>query len=258
MAELFQSEPILKVQEFQGEFSMDAHSDIFFRLMTERNYEAELVDFCKKYLNAERDVIDIGANIGFYTVMFAKRINSNRKVLSIEPINNAIRLLKLNIKANNVIEKVEVFEGVASDKAGILTIKTIKNKEEFSTLGSMKHPSVINEPYETEEVMSSTIDELIFSKALIPGFIKIDVEGSEYLVIKGACRVLKEFRPILLSELSDYLLKENGSSSREVIEMIKKHDYDVFDPIDGTNDVGWKKFGDIVCFPKEMGIKFEP
>jgi FkbM family methyltransferase len=256
ISELIEDDPIMQVSEFQGKFLVNKRSDLFFRLITEYNYEPELAWLCNKYIDTGRDAIDIGANIGFYTVLFAKCLDNGRRVLSIEPVRNALQFLYRNIELNGVISKVDVFEGAASNINGLAKIKTIKGKEEYSCLGSMKHPSVIGEIYEKEDVVTTTIDKLVIEKSLDPGFIKIDVEGAEYNVLKGTSWVLKEYRPIILSELSDFLLKENGSSAKEVIDFIRNHEYDIYDPLSSSTDVGWKKFGDIICFPKELGIKF--
>ena len=251
--ELLCEDPVISIKEFNGIFAIDIRSDLFSRVLIDKNYEPTLVKYCLKYLDENRDVIDVGANIGFFTVMFAKTIK-NKKVLSIEPTKNALKRLYRNIELNNVMEHVDIFEGVASNKKGVIEIKTIKGKEEYSTLGEMKHPSISKESYTTEKVTSITIDELVNQKSLDPGFIKVDVEGAEHLVFGGAQKVLEEKRPIILSELSNYLLNKNGSSSKEVINLIKKHGYDVFDPVDLSIEPGTKDFGDILCFPKEMGI----
>jgi len=249
--------PALYVPEFEGVFSMSARSDIFFRIVSEGSYESEFACLCKKYIDRAKDAIDIGANIGFYTILFAKTIENKRKVLSIEPTRNALRHLYSNIKENCVSEKVIVYEGAASDRTGFLEIKTIKDKEEYSTLGLAFHPSVKTTGYEKEVIRTSTIDDLVGNLNIEPGFIKIDVEGAEYLVIKGARNVIKEFRPVILSEFSDYLLKGNRTSAKELIDLIESLDYQIYDPLTGSKKIVRERFGDIICFPKESKIRIK-
>lgn len=247
-------DPIIRVDEFSGMFNVDIQSDLFFRLIQKNEYEPELVKLCLKYIDKNKDIIDIGANIGFFTVLFAKNIEKG-SVLSIEPTKRTLERLYKNIKLNNVTNKVDVFEGVVTNANGTVEIKTIKGKEEFSSLGKMEHPSVANEQWTIETVKGITLDELVNLKSLNPGFIKIDVEGVEHLVFDGAQDVLNEYRPIILSELSDFLLKKNGSSAKEVINLIESCGYDIFDPIDPSSTPCIKDFGDIICFPKEMKVK---
>jgi len=248
-------DPLLRVDEFEGVFAVDCHSDLLYRMIIDKCYEPQLVEFCKKYMDPHRDVIDVGANIGFYTVMFAKNIVSPRKVLAIEPARNALRRLRRNIAVNGVKERIEVFEGVVSNKSGSVGLKTIGGKEEYSSIGAMTHPSIEQEEWTLEEVVSTTIDDLVLKKSINPGFLKVDVEGVEHLVFQGAERVLADDRPIILSELSDFLLRSNGSSAKEVIELLQAHEYDLFDPAGPSVQAGDKDFGDILCFPKEMNVR---
>jgi FkbM family methyltransferase len=257
LGEMIIGDPVIRIDEFSGEFAVDSHSDLFSRIVIYKHYEPQLVKLCMRYFDATRDVIDVGANIGLYTVMFAKHL-SRTKVLAIEPTRNAIRRLRRNIEMNGVGDNVEVFEGVASDRNGLVEIKTIRGKEEYSSLGEMNHPSIANEEWVLEAVQSATLDDLVEDKAFDPGFLKVDVEGVENLVFKGAENVLKDKRPIILSELSDFLLRKNGSSAEEVIDRIKAHEYDVVDPVNPSIQLRAKDFGDILCFPKEMKAKAGP
>lgn len=245
------NDPIIKASMFEGVFSVDKRSALFQQMIRNKNYEPILVDQCLDYLEPERDIIDVGANIGFFTVLFAKKIRNNKKVLAIEPSKYVIKRLYENIELNRVKEAVIVFEGVASNCLGKMELKTIKGREEFSTLGEMAHPLISKEQYKLESVNSSTIDALVEKFSLDPGFIKIDVEGVENLVIAGAQTTLSSKRPVILSELSDFLLKKNGSSAYEVIRMIEKQEYSVVDPISPALRAGSKEFGDILCIPRE-------
>lgn len=249
-------DPIIWVKEFNGKFYVDITGDLFFRLVTEKEYEPKLVKLCLKYIDKDKDIIDIGANIGFFTVLFANTVKKG-KVLSVEPTKKALSRLNKNIELNNVKDKVDIFEGVASNNNENIEIKIIEGKEEYSSIGNITHPSVVNQQWKTEKVKSIRLDELVHEKSLNPGFIKIDVEGAEHLVFQGAQKVLKTHRPIILSELNDYLLKKNGSSSKAVIDFITSCDYDIYDPINPSINPGQMDFGDIVCFPKELKIKFK-
>lgn len=246
-------DPVIKVDEFQGRFAIDTNSDLFFRCIVNGQYEPELVEICKKHLNRNKDVIDVGANIGFFSVLFAKLISKDNKVLAIEPTSRALERLKGNLITNEINEKVIIFNGVASNSDAPVAINTIIGKEEYSSIGAMAHPSISeNKDYISEEVQSQTIDQLIKVHSLNPGFIKVDVEGAEHLVFSGMPECLNTYRPIILSELSNYLLKKNGSSSKEIIDFFEKNNYTVTDPISPNVSAGSKEFGDILCIPNEL------
>jgi len=257
LCDLLIEDPVISIDEFRGSFAVDCRSDLFKRLLLTKQYEPELIKYCLKFLDKKRDAIDVGANVGFYTVLFAKKLNG-KKVLSIEPTVNALQHLYRNIKLNNIESNVIVFEGAASNRNRIAEIRTIDGKEEYSTLGEWKHPSISKERYTLQKVKLKTVDELVAQYSLDPGFMKVDVEGMEHFVFEGSKRILENNRPVILSELSDYLLKENGSSSKEIINLIKSYEYDVYglNPQITSNLLLVDDFNNILCIPKEVTIKF--
>jgi FkbM family methyltransferase len=249
LGNLLAEDPVINVSEFQGQFVVDCRSELFKRLVTKNKYEPELANYCLKYLDRHRDAIDVGANIGFFTVLMAKNLDSG-KVLAIEPTPNALARLERNIELNSVGDRTIVFAGVASNVVGEIEIKIVEGNEEFATLGAMNHPSVSDRQYIIQKVKAITIDELVKQHLLNPGFLKVDVEGLEPLIFDGARDVLDKHRPIIISELSSYLLKQNGFSSSDVIDLIKKYNYDIVDPINPDIPPGDRDFGDILCLPK--------
>lgn len=180
LSELLLNEPIIKAEEFLGCFLVDSKSDLFRRLVRQKNYEPILVKLTLKYLDKNRDAIDVGANVGFYTNLFAKSLN-NRKVLAIEPTENSLKRLFRNIEINKIKEKVIVFKGAVLDYIGRGEIKTLNGKEEYSTIGAWQHPAIQNKSFISSEIKVSTVDSLVNSYNLEPGYMKIDVEGMEHL-----------------------------------------------------------------------------
>jgi FkbM family methyltransferase len=236
------------VAEFQGEFQLGVRSDLFKRIISEGAYERDLARVCLSHLEKDQDVIDVGANIGFYTVLFAKNIG-HRRVLSVEPTDEALRRLRNNIERNGISDKVVIFEGIAWDQEGAAEIKVVPNREEYSSIGEMRHPAVEGQEYSIKTVRGATLDYLVEHHSLNPGFIKIDVEGAEHRVLKGARNVLKKYKPIILSELADPLLRKNGSSSKAVLAELERNGYRVVDPIEPTVPPGCKEYSDILCIP---------
>ena len=169
--------------------------------------------------------------------------------------NKLLRRLDTNIAINDVSERVIVVRGVVSNSAGEVTIHTIPGREEYSSLGDMSHPAIADAQISKLSVQSSTVDLLVETHGLNPGFIKIDVEGCEHLVLAGALRTLASFRPVVLSELSDSLLRKNGSSGASVVDTFIRAGYAVFDPLDPrSRSVGSKPLGDLLAVPSELGM----
>ena len=248
LAKLLVEDPVLEVDEFQGRFAMSAKSDLFRRIVMYGHYEPKLTRRCLELLNPQRDVIDVGANIGFHSVLLAKYLTSGR-LLAIEPTTSALSRLHRNLEMNGVQDKVTVFEGVASNAPGTVEIKTFAGKEEYSSIGVLEHPAIVGTSFLVEHVKASTVDDLVEKYRLAPGFMKVDVEGAEHLVFGGARHTLETHRPVVVSELSDYLLRKNGSSAMAVVQMFESLNYEVVDPLYPSVKPGSRKFGDIVCLP---------
>ncbi len=247
LSDLLVDDVVMRVDEFGGVFSISGRSSLFQRLIMHNSYEPELVNIVKLLIDKQRDVIDVGANIGFYTVMFNNLIDADRRVLAIEPTSKALQRLRKNLLLNQVGGKVLIFEGGVSDTQGLLEIKTVVGKEEYSTLGAMNHPSIFTQKFVTEPVQVSTLDILVDKYSLDPGFIKIDVEGMEPLVIKGMKNVLQNYRPIVLLEWDELMLKSNGFAPFEIITWLEKYKYKVFDPLAPS----YPPKGNLLCLPVE-------
>jgi FkbM family methyltransferase len=253
LAALLVSDPVIRVEEFNGIFRVDPRSDLFRRLIVEGVYEPTLVHAFVRYLDPRKDFIDVGANVGFYTVLLAQLL-PGAKVLAIEPTNKAYERLEDNVRMNHVQGNVILFKGVASDAVGTREIKVVPGREEYSSLGKMCHPKVSHAEYVVEPVVSSTIDELVDTYSLNPGLLKVDVEGCEHHVFQGAKATLSSKRPVVLSELSDTMLRQNGSSSQEIVSFITSLNYKIYDPLAPKLLPGARDFGDIICVPAEAVI----
>lgn len=186
-------------------------------------------------------------------MLFGKRLEGKNRVLSVEPTPNAIARLRRNIELNEVCSVVIVYEGAVSDHSGTTGINLVLGKEEYSSLGQMMHLGPAGESCTTASVACTTVDQLTEKHSLDPGFVKIDVEGMEHAVLGGMQNVLKRNRPVILSELSDPLLRSNGSSAAEVIEFISEQGYHVFDPIDASRVPG-RGSGNILCLPTDRRV----
>ncbi len=228
---------IIRIDSFNGVFEMSFKSHIMKRLLQFREYESWLAVLARRVVDPSKDVIDVGANVGLFTVLSADLINNDRTVLAIEPVESALGYLKANILRNKKEDKVKVYEGVASDKVGHYEMNVIPGMEEYSSLGDLVHPEIGDNTSMKNRVNGETIDNLVERYSLAPGFIKIDAEGAEHLVFRGASETLKNHQPVILSELSDNLLNTQGDTSADIFQYLMRLSYSLFnvdslDPID--------------------------
>lgn len=239
---------LAEVNEFKGKFYISPRSALFQRLALYNSYEPDLTRIVKQILDPHKDIIDVGANIGFYTVLFQKVINKDKKVLAIEPASKALKRLYQNLTINQSNENVIVFEGGVSDTVGKLELKTINGREEYSTLGSVIHPASHETSFVTEMIDISTVDLLVKKYSLAPGFVKIDVEGMEPRVLQGMQETIRTHRPIILMEWDEFLLIQNKFIPRDIIQWLEEFDYKLLDPV----YPGFPPENNMICIPAEV------
>lgn len=241
---------LIQVDEHNGEFAISPRSDLTRRILRDGFFEPEIAEIFYRHIDPERDVIDIGANVGFFTVGAAKRLTTGR-VLSVEPTAGAFDRLSRNITHNNVADKVILFNGLLSDVEGNFELNSIVGMEEYSSMGNLTHPSIAELESVKYRVLAARLDELVNRHNLTPALIKIDVEGAEHLVFAGAVETLKQHRPFVISELSDPLLRNLGGSAVGVVKFFENLNYRVFDLKDQKAKPGQRPFSDIICIPAE-------
>jgi len=223
---------VVRVPSLNGSFEIDCRSHILHRILIHGDYEPEVASLVRKTLDPGRDAIDIGANVGVFSVLLSRLVSPPGRVLAIEPTPGALKYLHRNLERNDCNHNVIVFEGAASGSSGKLALKVISGKEEYSSLGNLVHPSVRDSQYELIDVESATVDELVERSLLRPGFIKIDTEGAELDVLLGSERTLSTHRPVVLCESwDDELLARAGGSPGAIADLFRRHGYRVSHPI---------------------------
>ena len=171
---------------------------------------------------------DIGANIGLYSIYAAAKFK-DIEIISFEPSTSNTRTLSRNISINNLESKISIFPLALSDKENIISYF---NETKFSEGGSISNFNS-NIDYRGEIVkenqiknkynlFGTSIDNLILNKILkVPNYIKIDVDGIEHFILKGAENLLKnqnlkelsiEMNPAYLKqiELINRFMEENN------------------------------------------------
>ena len=185
-------------------------------------------------------VLDIGANIGVHSVIMSQEVG-NGSVFAFEAQRIIFNMLAGNIALNS-LSNVFCCHNAVSDAQEPIDIPKFDYGKPLS-FGSVEFGGEqkefigqLSSVGECEKVMCVVIDDVNFSQI---DFIKIDVEGMEMKVLKGAEKSIQNFRPFMLKE---YL----KSDMDEIIYLLKKDNYKVFSGI-GAN---------YLCVPEKSSIAF--
>ncbi|WP_162875468.1 FkbM family methyltransferase [Sphingomonas crusticola] len=250
LAQRIDADVSVSLPNYGGSFLTPAESALLVRIARYGDYEPDVLAVLIAHLKPDRDFIDVGANIGLFAVAAASRLTSGR-VLAIEPTSGAFNRLQQNIERNKAANIMAIKTAV-SDHQGSIEIRQIVGREEYSTIGTMTHPSVVDAGAQvvTERVGMTTVDALVVEHGLRPGLIKVDVEGAELNVFKGSCETLLKWRPVIISEISEKMLSSLGGSRDDLVSFIEQQNYNVYSIEDHVADPRGRD-GDIVCIPKD-------
>ena len=164
---------------------------------------------------------DIGANIGFYTCLFATLVGENGNVIAFEPVSTTFNCLTENVQRNN-FTNVKVINKAIGDKKGKQHIY-YSHSDLAEETASLKY--IIGD--ESEIVELDTIDSIL-AELPVPDFIKIDVEGYQMEVFRGGHNFFKEHHPIIMAELKDSA-DANKDCLRNVEMDLADLGYDVYE-----------------------------
>jgi len=179
-----------------------------------KNYEKNI----RKFFDLNEGVfIDVGANLGKYTIMMARKLKEKGSVVSIEPEPHTIELLKQNVRLNK-LQNVSVVGKACSSKNGKETLY-LEGTTYSGGLHSLKRYKNHVDKMEVEvEKLDSIISRLKIKQV---DLIKIDVEGSEVDVLHGAQKILKKFHPRIICEC------QGEESEKKIRSLLKKFKYNI-------------------------------
>jgi FkbM family methyltransferase len=244
---------VVALPVFGGEFELSSQSSLA-EALRDGNFEIYVAELLRAAISAGDHVLDVGANLGVYTVLAGKLVSPKGRVVAVEPVRSMVRLLESNIKRNG-LENAAVFRGVVSDRQGSCTLEVVEGGEAYSSIGEIAHPDAPKGLRQKITAESETLDSLVARFDLRPVVIKIDTEGAEALVFSHADETLSRHRPIIFSELDQRLLAAHGASARDVAECCFSHGYEVFNSQTGE-PYARERFpedfvGDIVALPRQ-------
>jgi len=200
--------------------------------------EFATIEWLRKVVHSGMDVLDIGANVGQMTLEMAYLVGSEGRVVAVEPGPGNIKLLRGHIQANGFSERVTIVEAACASKADlVLDFKIIGNSTDAVGSGFSIASSVsdclnqsTNEFYIS--VPSVTIDSVCSELQLEPSVIKIDVEGAELLVLKGAVETLHSSKPIVCFGFHPFAFPDPIQAECEIRSIFSTYEYQIY-TIDG-------------------------
>lgn len=184
-------------------------------------HEAAQLKMMRNFLNPQSVILDIGANIGWYSLNLSKYVPSG-KIIAFEPVPRTFWLLKKNIELNGV-RNVQLRNTGLSDKKGEFEFyynPKLTGATSLRNLGTGRGRKV-----------KCKVERLDDIAPILPpriDFIKCDVEGAELFVIRGALNILKKTKPVLFLEMLRKWSAKFEYHPNDIIELLGTLDYSCY------------------------------
>ena len=160
-------------------------------------YESHLTAVFERYCAAGMTVIDVGANLGYYSLLASRLVGPTGRVIALEPNSENCRLLLSSLRLNK-ITNVRLLPVAADTATGWAYYSTHvgSNGGLIEDGDLLSHPGTVVPTFRLDDLVDGPV-----------GFLKMDVEGAEGRVVRGAVRIIDRDRPIVTTELKDEMLR---------------------------------------------------
>lgn len=195
--------------------------DAVGKVVRDGNYEPEVSAIFRRVLRPGMGVLDIGANIGYFSLLSATLVGAAGHVFAVEPNGQNAKLLEASRRLNG-FDQITLVHIAAGAETGILALHTSHSTGTTSGL-----------PDEIGALLAARIVPSVALDAIVPhdqriDLIKIDVDGGEYVAMRGCQEIIRRHRPAIISEFSPELLPGiSGVSGEDYLRWFGQQGYEV-------------------------------
>jgi FkbM family methyltransferase len=188
-------------------------------------------------------LFDVGAHFGLFSLASLHYGGPRARAIAIEPSPTAVRILQLHARLNGVVDRLHVVRAAASDSPGwrpMLPVGVIAD-------GYYIEPTRHHPRSDLVRVPAITLDTMVQELGFLPTHLKIDVEGAEAEVLRGAVATLTAPRPpIVFLELHNSAMRRTGRDSAAPLEFLSQQGYRFFRPEGSPLDLSQALQGPLV------------
>ena len=179
-------------------------------------YESSITNFLKAHLKSNMVFVDVGAHIGYYSLLASKLVGSGGAVYAFEPTPTIFERLSKNVTENNY-QNIYLCNKAVWDKTGYLAFAISKDNPANNRIE-------LNDTARGLMVKSTTLDDLfLHNNPRLPDVIKIDAEGSELRILRGAEQTIGNHSSInIILEFSPYNLSKIDTRPEDLLDEIEK------------------------------------
>ena len=181
-----------------------------------KSYEKTTTSLLSKIVHKQMNILNIGANIGIFSILLSDLVGDDGKVFAFEPFPENINFLKRNIKENNC-ENLTVIPKAVSSKSGKSQL-FLKESSTWHFLSSSK-----SSEFKSITVDTISVDDFLKHKSIKPDLIMMDAEGSELDIFDGMHETISKTSKIsIICEYNPYALEQAGTDGTNFLEKISQ------------------------------------
>jgi FkbM family methyltransferase len=189
-------------------------------LVEQRTYEPHVTAVLRERLRPGMHVLDIGANIGYFTMLFAAAVGPSGRVFAVEPNAECARLIEASRRENS-FGNVIVVQAAAGRELGLLVLNAT-----YSNAMTGQLPDDVGALITANSVPSVKLDDVLHGERL--DIVKIDVEGAEYVALLGMADAIQRWHPTIVSEFSPEMMPGiSGIDGRGYLRFLVKGGYGI-------------------------------
>jgi FkbM family methyltransferase len=192
-------------------------------ILTTGKWDEKVATILRSCLHPGNTFVDIGANVGYFTLMASEIVGDQGTVVACEPSVRALRKLSRHLWLNQT-RNVFLIASAVGRQAGT-------NRISLATESNIGGTSIERDGKEIEnwELISvRRLDDICTEMNIAPSLIKIDVEGYEFEALRGAEQTLRTFHPVVVCELTNQFLKDFGASAEQLMSFMEGLGYHCF------------------------------
>jgi FkbM family methyltransferase len=200
---------------------IDRTDETLSRALMSGSYEPNETRVMMGIVTSGMTVVDIGANIGYYTLLFARAVGEGGLVYAFEPAPETFALLRRNLHVNKLDRIVELHEEALSDNEGggeLFINEYNKGNNRLYDSGGMRSAPIRLKRLDDVVPISKHVD-----------FIKMDIEGAEVLALRGMHKLLARDKPTIVMEYWPRRFKKLNTTAEEMFEMLEALGYKFWD-----------------------------
>lgn len=212
---------IARLPEIGSRMAVDANT-YFARAFVRGSYETHVVDYLKRTLRPGMTCVDVGANVGYFTLLMARQVGRQGRVIAFEPSRRTCQSLRDNIVLNGLTNVTAETIALSDHEGAVEFHEGPPGYDVYNSMGTITHPSASGQAFTTVSVPCTMLDRYLeHQNNRKVDIIKLDVEGAELFALRGMATTLERNPQVrLIIELADQTTAGFGYAAKEIVSWL--------------------------------------